>query len=245
MNNSVDPGPPWNGPPNGLDYEAYNGQQGRRMNPNSGSSLMNGNPNHGPATASHNMGAPQTIFGPMTNTSNAALTNSAVTGNNPNAGYGIVNPNTGQMMNSNTATGVNHQNLSRGTINPNTGQIMNPSMLQRTAPFNMQTLSNARPQMNGYQPNFSGQTNVNMSTPSSVGARFPMWDMDIPSQMFMQAINFEQLMGTQGGMADASFGSVQGSAGPSADVMNSTRLSEASNHKSGKLDPIKLKPGLF
>lgn len=233
MNNSVDSGPPWNGPPNGQDYEAYNGQQGPRINPNSGANLMNGNPNHGSATANHNMGAPQTSFGSMMNTnSNAALTKSAVTGNNPNAGYGIMNPNTGLMMNSS----VTHQNLGRGTINPNTGQMINPIMLQRTAPFNMQTLSNTRPQMNGYQPNISGQTNVNMSTPSSVGARFPMWDMDIPSQMFMQAINFEQLMGSQGGMADASFGSVQGSAEPSADVMNSTRLSETSNHKSGKLN---------
>ncbi|XP_053374954.1 centromere protein J-like isoform X2 [Mercenaria mercenaria] len=54
------------------------------------------------------------------------------------------------------------------------------------------------PLMNGYAGVRPGIT-----TPSSVGGGYPMWDMDIPSQMFMQAMNFDRMMQQQQqGMTD-------------------------------------------
>ena len=174
---------------------------------------------------------------------------------NQNAGQGTINTelNTGSMnpnifqpqgrnpgMNPNLGT-VNHGlGISQGNVGSagfmNSG--MNSNFLQRTGTLNTQMGMplgpNLNPQMNGYPPN-PGQLNSTLSTPNTAGARFPAWDMDIPSQMFMQAINFEQLMRAQsqggGGVGDVSFGG-QSAAG---NVMNSTRLSEDSSHKSGTL----------
>ena len=58
------------------------------------------------------------------------------------------------------------------------GMPGNPNMEPR---FNMQM----RP-VNGYIP-------TSVSTPMS--GSYPLWDMDVPSQMFMQAINFDRVMG--------------------------------------------------
>lgn len=37
----------------------------------------------------------------------------------------------------------------------------------------------------------------NIATPNFLGGGYPMWDMDIPSHMFMQAVNFENLIASQ------------------------------------------------
>lgn len=37
-----------------------------------------------------------------------------------------------------------------------------------------------------------------IATPSSVSGGYPMWDMDVPSQMFMHTVNFDRLMQQQG-----------------------------------------------
>lgn len=61
-----------------------------------------------------------------------------------------------------------------------------------------------------------------ISTPSSVGGGYPMWDMDIPSQMFMQAVNFDRMMQQQG---------LTDSAVSASTVSN--RTAEDPSHRSG------------
>ena len=200
MNNSVGPGPQWNGP-QGQNYQTYNGvpEQSNIANQSVGRGTVN----------------PQMISGAM----------------NPNVYQGMNPGSNPSLRNTNPGLGINQTNAGPGLMNSG----INPNLLQRTGPLNtymgMPLGPNLNPQMNGY-PSNSGQLNVTTTTPSSAGARFPMWDMDIPSQMFMQAINFEQLMGSQGGTGDVSFGG-QSAAG---NVMNSTRLSEDSSHKTGNLN---------
>jgi len=48
------------------------------------------------------------------------------------------------------------------------------------------------PVMNGY-PNMA-QVPAVQQLAMSGGMSGPMWDMDVPSQMFMQAVNFDKLM---------------------------------------------------
>lgn len=145
---------------------------------------------------------------------------------NPHVVSSVMNSNVGHGMNLNSNASLGNTSLGFGMSQTNSV----PRMVNTAGPLNMQTQQNRHPQINGY-PTTSGQASVNMSTSSSVGARFPLWDMDIPSQMFMQAINLDQLMGTHGGIGDMSFGSGPGTAG---NIMNSTRLSEESSHKSGE-----------
>ena len=208
MNNSLEPGPSWNGrqSPN---HQTLNRQLDPRL---IAASHGTGNQN----SAGLNLGSGH---GTMPNPGSSMPNHNPTMSMNMNPGLGTVNPKFGASMTVNT--GGPSSNPTSANM---AGYGMNPNMLQRT--LNMQPGPNTQQQMNGYPPS---SMSAAMSTPSSVGGRFPMWDMDIPSQMFMQAVNFEQLMGKQSvGMADMSFGS-----SAPGNVMNSTRLSEDSHHKSG------------
>ena len=72
-----------------------------------------------------------------------------------------------------------------GNMQPNINQSYNA----------LQPGQQRAPVMNG----FSGVPSAlnTMSTPNSMAGAYPMWDMDIPSQMFMQTMNFERLMQQQ------------------------------------------------
>ena len=210
MNNSLEPGPSWNGrqSPN---HQTLNRQLDPRL---IATSHGTGNQN----SAGLNLGSGH---GTMPNPGSSMPNHNPTMSMNMNPGLGTVNPKFGAGMTLNTG-GPSSNSASANMA----GYGMNPNMLQRTVPLSMQPGPNTQQQMNGFPPS---SMSAAMSTPSSVGGRFPMWDMDIPSQMFMQAVNFEQLMGKQpGGMADMSFGS-----SAPGNVMNSTRLSEDSHHKSG------------
>ena len=215
MNNSLDPGPGpvWNGQ-QGPEHQTVNKKQDPRFILDGHGSASN-NSRQFSLNTDHEM-VPNSVPGQLNQNSSIQM--------NLNSGSGAMNNNLGIQP-------VMNMTSSARPVNDNSGFGMYPNLLQRTAPLNMQTGTNPHQHMNGFQPSSSGPTNVNMSTPSSVGSRFPMWDMDIPSQMFMQAINFEQLMGKQpGGIANMSFGS-----SAPGNIMNSTRLSEDSQHKSGKV----------
>lgn len=72
-----------------------------------------------------------------------------------------------------------------------------------------QPLQMRAPMMNGYTGPMA-----DVSTPSTLGGGgYPMWDMDIPSQMFMQAVNFDRLMQQQ--VAADPNGSISVTSGPS------------------------------
>ena len=211
MNNSLEPGPSWNGrqSPN---HQTLNRQLDPRLIT---ASHGTGNQN----SAGLNLGSGH---GTLPNPNSSMPNHNTAMSMNMNPGLGTVNPKFGAGMSVNTG-GLS----SNPTPTNMAGYGMNPNMLQRT--LNMQPGPNTQQQMNGLPPS---SMSAAMSTPSSVGGRFPMWDMDIPSQMFMQAVNFEQLMGKQSdGMGDMSFGS--SAPGNHPNVMNSTRLSEDSHHRSG------------
>ena len=206
MNNSVGPpGPQWNGSqPQGQNYQAYNGapEPSNIANQNAGQRALNTQLNSGHMNPNlHQLGQLQ--------------------GRNQGS-----NPSIGSFN-----SGLGSQGNVGGAGLVNSG--INPNFLQRTGTLNTQMGmpmgQNFNSQVNDYPPN-PGQLNTALSTPGSAGARFPAWDMDIPSQMFMQAINFEQFVRSQGGGGDMSFGG-QSAAG---NVLNSTRLSEDSSHKSGR-----------
>jgi hypothetical protein len=104
------------------------------------------------------------------------------------------------------------------------GGNMPPNMNQ-----NFNALQPGQPRasvMNGF--NGVPQALNTMSTPSSMGGGYPMWDMDIPSQMFMQTMNFERMMQQQQQQQQ------QGMMEPVANMsVLSNRSDDASNRNGG------------